>query len=51
MFGNSSLYLQADHARCLNCNQCAIARACPAAAFVRIPSARAYLLKEMEPNP
>jgi len=44
-FGNGSLYLQVRHDRCLNCNQCAIARACPANAFVRLPAERPYVLK------
>jgi electron transport complex protein RnfB len=45
-FGNGSLYLQVRHDRCLNCNQCAIARVCPQDAFVRIPASQAYLLKD-----
>ncbi len=44
-FGNSSLYLQVRHDRCLNCNECTIAKACPSDAFKRIPSDRAYMLK------
>jgi electron transport complex protein RnfB len=44
-FGNGSLYLQVRHDRCLNCNECAIARACPAQAFVRVPANEPYLLK------
>jgi len=35
-FGNSSLFLQVRHDLCLNCNECAIAAACPSDAFVRI---------------
>jgi electron transport complex protein RnfB len=35
-FGNGSLFLQVRHDRCVNCNQCAIAAACPSSAFVRI---------------
>jgi len=46
-FGNGSLYLQVRHDRCLNCNECSIARNCPAGAYRRIPSARPYLLKEV----
>jgi len=34
-FGNGSLYLQVDHDRCANCNECAIARDCPSEAFFR----------------
>lgn len=44
-FGNGSLYMQVMHDRCLNCNECAIAKACPAQAFVRVPTSRPYLLK------
>jgi electron transport complex protein RnfB len=36
-FGNGSLYLQVDHDWCLGCNECRIARECPADAFVRLP--------------
>ena len=45
-FGNGSLFLQVRHDRCLNCNECSIAAACPADAFVRVPASRPYLLKE-----
>lgn len=44
-FGNGSLFLQVRHDRCLNCNECAIARSCPAAAFRRVPAEQPYLLK------
>ncbi len=44
-FGNGSLYLQVRHDRCVNCNQCAIADACPSDAFVRVPVNQPYLLK------
>jgi electron transport complex protein RnfB len=44
-FGNGSLYLQVRHDRCVNCNECAIAKACPAHAFVRLPADHPYLLK------
>lgn len=47
-FGNGSLYLQVDHGYCLNCNQCAIAKACPSGAFVRLPSDKPYLLKGLQ---
>ena len=47
-FGNGSLFLQVRHDRCLNCNQCAIASACPALAFVRVPADKPYLLKGRE---
>ncbi|MBN1673075.1 MAG: 4Fe-4S binding protein [Kiritimatiellae bacterium] len=44
-FGNGSLYLQVRHDICVNCNDCAIARACPSDAFVRVPGDDPYLLK------
>ncbi|MCE5239930.1 4Fe-4S binding protein [bacterium] len=44
-FGNNSLILQVRHDRCVNCNECAIARQCPAQAFVRVPAGRPYLLR------
>ena len=43
---NGSLYLQVRHDRCLNCNECAIAVACPAGAFRRVPADEPYLLKK-----
>ncbi len=42
---NGSLYLQVRHDRCVNCNQCSIALACPTQAFRRVPSSEPYLLK------
>jgi electron transport complex protein RnfB len=45
-FGNGSLFLQVRHDRCVNCNECAIAAACPSGAFRRVPAGRPYLLKE-----
>ena len=48
MFGNGSLFLQVRHDRCLNCNECAIGRACPAQAFRRVPAEQPYLLKTRE---
>ena len=44
-FGNGSLYLQVRHDLCTNCNECAIARVCPADAFQRVPANHPYLLK------
>lgn len=44
-FGNGSLYLQVRHDRCVNCNDCSIARLCPAKAFRRVPVDEPYLLK------
>jgi len=42
---NGSLYLQVEHDRCLNCNECAIAVACPTQAFHRIPASQVEILK------
>jgi electron transport complex protein RnfB len=47
-FGNGSLYLQVCHDRCRNCNECAIAIACPSEAFRRVPAGDPYLLKRRE---
>lgn len=47
-FGNASLFLQVHHDLCVNCNECAIAVACPSDAFVRVPADRPYLLKGVE---
>lgn len=44
-FGNGSLFLQVRHDRCVNCNECSIARVCPADAFRRVPAGQPYLLK------
>lgn len=44
-FGNGSLMLQVRHDRCVDCNECSIARACPADAFVRVPARQPYLLR------
>ena len=44
-FGNGSLYLQARHDRCVNCNECAIALQCPAQAWERVPASRPYILR------
>ncbi|HIE26725.1 TPA: ferredoxin [Candidatus Poribacteria bacterium] len=44
-FGNGSLFLQVRHDRCLNCNNCAIATACPSQAFRRVSADQPYLLK------
>lgn len=45
MFGNGSLHLQIRHDRCLNCNECSIARACPANAISRVSAGKPYHLK------
>lgn len=44
-FGNGSLHLQVRHDRCMNCNECAIAQACPAEAFERVPLNEPYRIK------
>jgi Na+-translocating ferredoxin:NAD+ oxidoreductase subunit B len=44
-FGNGSLYLQVRHHLCLNCNECAIARVCPADAFRRVAVEDPYIEK------
>jgi electron transport complex protein RnfB len=44
-FGNGSLYLQNRHDRCLNCNQCSIARRCPSRAWKRVPASQPYILR------
>ena len=44
-FGNGSLYLQIRHDRCLNCNHCTIAEACPAQAISRVPADQPYIRK------
>jgi electron transport complex protein RnfB len=43
--GNGSVYLQVKHDRCLGCNECSIAVACPSRAFVRVPAHKPYLLR------
>ncbi len=47
-FGNGSLMLQVCHDRCRNCNECAIARRCPAGAFQRVPAETPYLFRSAE---
>ncbi len=44
-FGNGSLVLQVRHDRCVNCNECSIARDCPSDAFRQIPATTPYRLK------
>ena len=44
-FGNGSLQLQVRHDRCVNCNDCAIARNCPAGAYSKVPASTPSLLK------
>jgi len=49
-FGNGSFHLQIRHDRCLNCNECSIAIACPAHAIERVPASQPYIL-EREQKP
>lgn len=44
-FGNGSLFLQVRHDRCLNCNECSIAKTCPSKAYSRVKASAPYLLK------
>ena len=44
-YGNGSLFLQVRHDRCVNCNECSIARVCKGKAFVRVPVDQPYILK------
>ena len=50
-FGNASLFLQIRHDRCVNCNECRIARMCPAGAIPRVPAEAPYRIKSTEPAP
>ena len=45
-FGNGSLQLQVRHDICVNCNQCSIARNCPADAFERVPTSKPNIFKK-----
>jgi electron transport complex protein RnfB len=47
-FGNGSLHLQVRHDRCLNCNECSIAIACPSQAYQRVPAEEPYLRRRPE---
>lgn len=49
-FGNGSLFLQVRHDICLNCNECAIAEACPSDAFRRVPSDDPYIWNGEQPE-
>jgi Na+-translocating ferredoxin:NAD+ oxidoreductase subunit B len=44
-FGNGSLHLQVRHDRCVNCNECSIAKVCPSGAFKRISASSPYLFR------
>ncbi len=48
LFGNGSFFLQIRHDRCINCNDCAIARSCPAQAIKRVPASQPYIFKDRE---
>ncbi len=50
-FGNGAFYLQVRHDRCVHCNECSIAAACPSGAFVRLPAGSPYLLKDEAQHP
>ncbi|MHC4178170.1 MAG: 4Fe-4S binding protein, partial [Planctomycetota bacterium] len=43
---NGSFYMQVRYDLCVNCNECAIAIACPAQAFFRVPAGKPVLLKK-----
>ncbi len=44
-FGNGSLHLQIIQNRCLNCNECSIARLCPSEAISRVKASNPYKVK------
>jgi Na+-translocating ferredoxin:NAD+ oxidoreductase subunit B len=48
LFGNGSFFLQTRHNRCLNCNECKIAAACPSKAWSRVSADKPYMLKDEE---
>ena len=48
LFGNGSFHLQIRHDRCLNCNECSIAKICPVQAISRVPASKPYLFKTLE---
>lgn len=50
-FGNGSLFVQIRHDRCVNCNECAIAKVCPNDAIRRVPATKPYLLKHADSLP
>lgn len=45
-FGNGSLYMQIKQDICVNCNDCSIARSCPAQAISRVGSDQQYIYKD-----
>ena len=44
-FGNGSLHLQVKRELCSDCNECELAKACPANAISRVPYEMAYMMK------
>jgi electron transport complex protein RnfB len=50
-FGNGSLFLQVRHDRCVSCNTCRIAAACPSGAISRVPAETPYMLKGVPQKP
>lgn len=42
VFGNGSFYLQVKQDLCVNCNECAIAKACPSDAYSRVEASKPY---------
>jgi electron transport complex protein RnfB len=45
-FGNGSLYMQIKQDLCVNCNDCSIARNCPANAVSRYSDDQQYIKKD-----
>ncbi len=48
--GNGSLHLQIKQDLCVQCNQCAIAVACPADAIHKVPASTPYLHRSSKPG-
>lgn len=44
-YGNGSLFLQIDQERCVRCNRCSIAAACPSRAISRVSANKPYILR------
>ena len=44
-FGNGAMYLQIQQDLCRNCNECELARICPANAIRRVPMSQSYYLR------
>ena len=45
VFGNASFHLQIRHDVCINCNECSIAKQCPADAFTLLPADTPYFIR------